>query len=154
MPMRKHEATRSDLVPRPRDFVDRFFDDVPELFRRPVLFWPERVFEQLKVEEYRENGTEVFRIDSPGIDPEKDVEVSVSDDILSIRVERREEESEDKRDYHRQELRYGRFERDLPLPKGTKPEAVSASYKDGVLEVRLPVASKEPQTTKVKVEAA
>jgi HSP20 family protein len=75
-----------------------------------------------------------------GMDPGKDVEVTVSDGMLRIAAERREEEKTEEKDYYRRELRYGSFSRDLPLPDGTTESDIQASYKDGILEIRVPVA--------------
>ena len=95
------------------------------------------------VEEFTEDGTLVVRVELAGIDPDKDVEVSVQDDILHIAAERREEEKTEDRNYVRRDLRYGSFHRDLPLPKGASQADVKASYKDGILEVRVPAPAEE-----------
>lgn len=106
-----------------------------------------------RVEEYREGNTAVIRAELPGIDPERDVELTVADDVLHLRAERRERvEHKDKSSY-RSEFRYGSFVRSLPLPAGTKDEDISAAYRDGVLEVRVPVAEQpeQPATRKIQV---
>jgi HSP20 family molecular chaperone IbpA len=89
----------------------------------------------VRIEDYVEDGTYVLRAEVPGLDPEKDLEVTVSGDTLSIRGERREEE-QDKRHH---EIHYGEFIRSLRLPKGSRTDDVDATYTDGVLEVRIPV---------------
>ena len=76
----------------------------------------------------------------PGIDPDKDVTVSVADDTLTIRGERREQE----KDKHHREFHYGSFQRSISLPKGVKADEITASYTDGVLEVRVPAAVETP----------
>ena len=83
----------------------------------------------------------------PGIDPEKDVDVSVSDGVLHIQAERQEKTEHKEKDGYRSEFRYGSFMRDITLPRGVKEEDVTASYRDGVLEVRVPVpeAAEEPK---------
>jgi HSP20 family molecular chaperone IbpA len=93
----------------------------------------------VKVEDYVEEGTYVLRADMPGIDPEKDVEVILEGDMVTIHGERREEQ----KDKNHHELHYGSFSRSVQLPQGTKPEEVVAKYVDGVLEVRIPMASAE-----------
>jgi len=106
------------------------------------------------VDEFREDSTLVVRAELPGVDPEKDVELSVSDGMLHIEAQRRMEDKEEGKGYLRRELRYGSFARTLPLPEGVTDEDVSATYKDGILEVRvsLPesVISKEPKQIPVR----
>ena len=67
-------------------------------------------------------------------------------DVLHIAAERREEEKVEGRDYVRREMHYGSFRRDLPLPKGASKNDVKATYKDGILEVRLPMATAGAET--------
>lgn len=105
----------------------------------------------VRVEDYVEDDTFVLRAELPGIDPDKDVELHVEHDMLTISGERREEVKEKN---HR-ELHYGSFRRVVPLPPGTKVEDVKASYTDGVLEVRVPLGAPEPPpSTKIPVTRA
>ena len=90
----------------------------------------------VRVEDFVEDGTYVLRAEMPGIDPDKDVTVSVEDDVLTIRGERREEE----KDKHHREFHYGSFTRSITLPKGVDAAEITATYTDGVLEVRVPKA--------------
>jgi HSP20 family molecular chaperone IbpA len=101
----------------------------------------------VRVEDFVEGDTYVLRAEMPGIDPDKDVTVSVEDDTLTIRGERREEE----KDKHHREFHYGSFTRSVTLPKGVKAEEITASYTDGVLEVRVPKAAEETSAMKVPV---
>lgn len=102
----------------------------------------------IPVEDYVEEDTYVVRAEMPGIDPEKDVEVTVSEDLLTIRGERREEQ----KDRNRREFRYGSFERTVRLPRGTRAEDIKASYTDGVLELRIPVKAEEPAALRIPVQ--
>lgn len=102
----------------------------------------------IRVEDFVEDDHYVVRAEMPGVDPNKDIQIDVAGGLLTIRGERREEEH----DRNRQELRYGSFERTLPLPSGAKAEEVSATYINGVLEVRVPYAVEEPKTTRVAIE--
>jgi HSP20 family protein len=140
--------------PRALDVFDRFFGHWPEMIRRPIMVWPEAMEDMLRVEEYRENGDLVIRAEMPGIDPDKDVELTVTDGMLHIGAERREEKKAEDKDYYRHELRYGSFSRDLPLPEGCKESDVKAAYKDGILEIRVPVPkaeTKKPAAKKIPV---
>jgi HSP20 family protein len=131
------------------NFLRRGGLEVPEPVRR---FLQGESDPSLRIEQYQEGDTLVVRLDLPGIDPETDVDISVSDDSLHIQA-RREENAEhvDKKGY-RSELRYGERSRSIPLPRGVSPDGVQATYEDGVLEIRiqLPEQSETP-TTKVRV---
>jgi HSP20 family protein len=94
----------------------------------------------IRIEELREGDALVIRAEMPGIDPDKDVEIKVRDHLLEIRAERREEESTVQKGTRRSEFRYGSFYRAVSLPVEAKEGDVHASYKDGVLEVRVPCA--------------
>ena len=102
---------------------------------------------QLRVEDFVEDGTYVLRAEMPGIDPDKDIELTVDHDQLTIHGERREE----KRDRRHQEFWYGTFSRTVPMPWGLDPSDIDASYVDGVLEVRVPVATSDPDASPVKI---
>ncbi len=104
----------------------------------------------IRVEETRQDGTRVIRAQLPGIDPEKDVELFVSDGMLCIDAEHREEHTSDDAGFVRREVRYGAFTRVLPLGPGVTAADVRASYKDGVLEVRVPV-SDAPQAKTIPI---
>ena len=75
--------------------------------------------------------------DLPGL-TEKDVEVSLDNDALTIRGEKKQEHEEKKRNYHLVERSYGRFERSIPLPAGVDLNRVKARFKNGVLHVTAP----------------
>jgi HSP20 family protein len=90
----------------------------------------------------------VLRAELPGIDPEKDVEVSIENDMLTIRGERREETKEK----NRREFHYGSFRRTVSLPKGADADKITASYTDGVLEVRVPMTTEVAQTVRIPVQ--
>ncbi|HLN70787.1 MAG TPA: Hsp20/alpha crystallin family protein, partial [Streptosporangiaceae bacterium] len=82
--------------------------------------------------------------DLPGIDPDKDVELTVSDRMLHIEAERREEEKREEKGYVRREVRYGSLSRSLPLPEGITGADITATYEAGVLEIRIPEPQREP----------
>jgi len=108
----------------------------------PIPHWREAA-DLIRVEEYREDGTLVIRADLPGIDPDKDVELTVSDGMLRIEAERRQEEKTEEKDYVRRELRYGSLSRLLPLPAGVTQVGITATYHSGVLEIRVPEPERE-----------
>jgi HSP20 family protein len=101
----------------------------------------------MKVEQYLDGDTLVVRAEVPGIDPDQDVDVSVSEGMLHIKAEREEKsEHKDKAGY-RSEFRYGSLQRSIALPHGAREEDITASYKDGVLEVRAPAPATPPEST-------
>jgi len=102
---------------------------------------------QMRVEEMVRDGAYVIRAEIPGIDPDKDLEVTVADGTITIAAERREEIAEK----HRSEFRYGSHVRRLPLPKGVVADDVTASYEDGILTLTmpLPATTTEPRTVPV-----
>ena len=135
--------------------LDRMFD---EWFRAMPMRQPFGMAAQvpgeevIRVDEYRDGNTLVIKAELPGIDPEKDVELTVSDGVLRINAHRRVEEKTEDRGYTRHELRYGSFTRTLPMPEGHSEKDITASYKDGMLKIRVPVS--EPQVaepTKIAV---
>lgn len=100
---------------------------------------------ELKVEEFGEDGQLVVRAEMPGIDPDKDVEVTVSDDIQNLRAERRSEtETEDKAG-DRSEFHYGSFARSLRLPAGATEADIEATYTDGTSRSATPSTPPPPK---------
>jgi len=96
--------------------------------------------------EYRDNASLVVYAELPGIDPDRDIEITIIHDVLHIRAYRASgPEPKD----HPSDLRYGSFVRDIPLPPGTAEDQVTATYRDGTLEVRAPFgeASATPAVT-------
>lgn len=98
----------------------------------------------IPVNEYHKDGSLVIRAEIPGIDPDKDVELTVSDGMLHMKVERHEEEKVEDANYLRKEFRHGSFERTLPLPEGVTETDVKATYTNGILEVVVPKVEIEP----------
>jgi HSP20 family protein len=86
--------------------------------------------------------------DLPGFEKE-DIEVYVEDGTLVIRATRKEEKEEKKRNYIRQERRYGETYRRVPLPVDIEVEGIKAKYNNGILEITLPKAGRERRTIKI-----
>jgi len=128
--------------------VRREHFEFPELWRR---FFDTETDSWLRVEEFVEGNTLVVRAELPGIDPDKDVELTITDGVLQVRAHREEKSEHKGRDSYRSEFRYGSFVRSVPLPEGMKEEDVKASYLDGILEIRVPVHEMKSVTTRVPV---
>ena len=79
----------------------------------------------------------VLRADLPGLS-ESDVSIELEDNVLTLSGERRTEHEENQEGFYRVERASGSFQRSLTLPKGVDPEAVTAGFDRGVLEVRIP----------------
>lgn len=73
----------------------------------------------------------------PGMD-EKDIEVTLEDNVLTVKGEKKEEREEKRGEYYLAERRYGHFHRSIPLPAGIAEDKVKANFKKGVLTVVLP----------------
>jgi HSP20 family protein len=85
--------------------------------------------------------------DLPGVE-EKDVDVSISDNVLTIKGEKKAEKEEKKKDFHLVERSYGSFSRSLTLPFAADPSKAKATFKNGVLSISLP----KPPEVKAKAK--
>jgi HSP20 family protein len=90
------------------------------------------------MESYVEGKTLHIKADLPGIDP-KDVEIVVEGRQLTLKGERKAEQETQNGNYFQREVRYGRFARTFPLPEGVKAEDIQAAYRNGVLEISVPL---------------
>jgi HSP20 family protein len=88
----------------------------------------------------------------PGIDA-NNVEVKVSDGVLTIKGEKEEQKEEKQKDYHISERRFGSFQRSFKLPEGTDEDKIQANFEKGLLTVTLP-KSAEAQKPEKKIEIA
>jgi HSP20 family protein len=105
------------------------------------------------VESYVKDGNLVIRADVPGLDP-KDIEISVLHNVLTIKGERKAEKEVKEKDYLRREVSYGAFERRLSLPEGAAADKIQATFKNGVVEVSIPVPKEiEGKKIPLQVEA-
>ena len=114
--------------------------DVPEPFRR---FLHGETGSMLRVEEFQDGSTMVVRAELPGIDPDRDVDITVSGNTLTIAAHREEKTEYRGKQNYRSEFQYGAFTRSIQLPQGTREEDIKASYMDGVLEVRIPTPERD-----------
>ena len=125
--------------------MERVFDDVgfglgwkvPTIGER----WGEAIWTP-KIDALEKNGQLIVRADLPGLTKE-DVKVEVTEEGLKLEGERKLEKEEKREGYYRAERSYGSFYRTVPLPEGAIVEKANAIFKDGVLEVTIPVPKKE-----------
>jgi HSP20 family protein len=141
-----------------REFTDPFTSlrrEIDDLFNDFTRGWPSvgRVSELTPSMDVAETDKEIeITAELPGLQ-EKDVQVNVSDNVLTIKGEKKAEKEEKDKNYRLFERSYGSFSRTLELPAGTDPDAIKASISSGVLKVTVPKAA-PAQVKKVQVKAA
>jgi HSP20 family protein len=102
---------------------------------------------------YEEKDQIVVKAELPGMTKD-DIQVSISDNILMIRGEKKKEEEDKGKDYYHSERVYGYFSRSVALPAEVNPEKIQALFKNGVLEIRLPKSEEaKKKTVNVKVQS-
>ena len=140
-----HRLANEEPFARLHHEIDELFDD---LFRTSgLMHWPgeRRVTLPLEV---RETDKElVITVELPGVD-EKDVEVTLSEDMMTIKGEKKAEKEEKKEGYYMAERSYGAFSRSLRLPYAVDEKKVAAKFKDGVLTITLPKPKEVRQAVK------
>jgi len=90
----------------------------------------------------------VVRAELPGVD-KKDLDVSLTDDTVTIKASTRKESQEEKGDYHRREISTGYLSRTISLPAGVNGNACKAEFKDGLLELKIP---KQEKAKRIQVD--
>jgi HSP20 family protein len=126
--------------------VNRLFDS---FFGRPAtVATGERMWAPLS-DMYETKDDLFVTFELPGV-REKDVNVSITGDVLTVKGERKLDRDLNDEGYYRLERVYGKFERALPLPMPVQADKVKATYRDGVLEIRLPkVEAVKPKEIKI-----
>ena len=125
---------------RMADEMDRIFDDFGFGRRSLRPSWRETGAELWApdVEVFQQNNELTIRADLPGLKRE-DVTVDITDSDVSIQGERKHQKEEEREGYYRSERGYGSFCRVMPLPEGAMSDQAKAQFKDGVLEITVPV---------------
>ena len=124
--------------------------DILDWFEEPFLTLRPYLAQPIRVEEYTEDGRLLVKAELAGIDPAKDVEVTVGSGYLSIHAQR----SGTLEGKQHSEFRYGSFTRTLALPADAVQDDVSASYRDGILTVSVGLkAEKKEAAKKIEVKA-
>lgn len=130
-----------------------FFEDMEHMLARlwedgQMAWFGPRSIPSLDVSE-TDTAVEV-KLDLPGMKAEE-IEIQLNGNLLTISGERKEEEEEKGKTYHRVERRVGRFSRSLTLPCPVEEDEVAASYQEGVLNITLP-KTEEAKTKKINVK--
>ena len=128
--------------------VNRLFDS---FFARPSQGAMERVWAPA-VDMYETKDDLVVAAELPGLN-EKDIHLSITGDVLTLRGERGWNQEVKQESYYRGERWFGKFERSVPLPISVQADKVRASYRDGVLTVKLPKAE-EIRAREIKIDVA
>ncbi len=134
-----------------REAMDRLFE---ESFLRPGSFGvSDSASAMLPMDMYETENDVVVKAAIPGVKPE-DIEVTVTGDLLSIKGEfsAENEQKDEKRNYHRQERRFGSFCRQVTLPAGVNADACAADFENGVLTLTLPKVE-EAKVKKVQIKS-
>jgi HSP20 family protein len=121
--------------------------DLMDWFEEPFLTLRPYLGQPIKVEDYVEGDHYMIRAELAGIEPDKDLEITVGSGYLTIHAERTDK-TEGK---HRSEFRYGSFTRSLMLPVNADEDAVTASYRDGILTISVGLKSEKKEPAK-KIE--
>lgn len=145
------------LIPwRGRSDVDRFRGEIDKLFDDFFTGSPFRSFERgdwMPAVDVSENEKEiVVHAEIPGMVAE-DMDISLNGRVLTMKGERKQEQEEKDKNYHRIERRYGSFSRSFELPADVDGNKVEAKYKNGVLTLNLPKA-KEQSVKKIEVKTS
>lgn len=143
-----------------RQEIDRLFDDFHPLGWRSALGrlpggdvpWPKLGMLQIApaVDLVEKDHEFEITCELPGMD-EKDIELKLVGDMLTIKGEKTEQKEEHEKDYHLSERRYGSFQRSFQLPDGVDTGKIEANFAKGVLTVKLP-KSTEAQKKEKKIE--
>jgi HSP20 family protein len=126
------------------DMFDELFRD---FFRRPMP--EEEVGLEPAVDVAESDGEVTVKMQVPGVDKDQ-LQLTVADDHLTVRGETRKESEEKRKNYFSQEIRYGAFQRTVPLPVEVDAAKANAALKNGVLKITLP-KSRQPKAQEIKV---
>jgi len=146
-----------------RHEIDRLFDDFGGGFLRSPFARSMSDVESFRHTGLAKHGAPVVDVvekdnkyeitaELPGMD-EKNIEVNLSDGILTIKGEKHEEKEEKKKDYYVSERRYGSFQRSFQVPEGVNTDKIEAAFKNGVLTLslpKLPEAQKQEKKIAIK----
>jgi HSP20 family protein len=128
------------------DLFPRFFGGATDGVTQPAPSWLPAVEGRI------EDGTYVIQLALPGVDP-KDVVVSLMDNVLTVKGERKADHDTTGKDYFVREVAYGAFQRSFALPEGVTADGVEAKYANGILEVKVP-APRAATSRTIEIKAA
>lgn len=112
--------------------------------------WWEQRFREPVVEVYEEKDDVMVKAELPGMKKE-DIQINISENLLTLRGEKKEEREEKKEGYHYSERSYGSFERTIEIPREVQADKAKANFKEGVLEIRIP-KTEEAKRKEIKIQ--
>ena len=145
----KKTAKKAEIAPyRPTGWLspfERMDEFVEDLFRRPfgrpLLARFPRIMEEIaptpSVDIFEEGDNIVLKTELPGMTKD-DIEIKLTDDMITLSGEKKLEEKIEEKNYFRHERSYGSFSRSFTLPSEVQSDKAKASFKNGILEVRIP----------------
>jgi HSP20 family protein len=121
-----------------------------------LVDWHEREYElapaPLLVEQFMAYGHLVVRVEVPGMDADRDINIAIEDHVLHIKAERRQAPASAQRDEFRSDFRYGAFSRSIALPASAMENEVQASCDNGVLDIAIPIDPDRQPTQRIPIE--
>lgn len=156
---RRHQQQPTpSMLSNPFGFMRRFGEGMEQLFNE-VGFGGGLIthgFDQLsrwtpQIEMFEREGQLHIRADLPGLNKD-DVQIDLEDDAVILRGERREEHREEREGRYRTEVSYGSFYREIPLPNNVDAENASANFRDGVLEITMPMRQGEGRGRRLEIQ--
>lgn len=144
--LRLLDTFRKDMT-----LMDRLFDEFSHFHGFPTVGGLETPDFSPSLEIVEKDKSFEGKLELPGM-TEKDVEISIDDNILTIKGEKKREMKEEGEDYVVEEISYGSFRRELPVPTNVDPEGIKAAFKDGILTLSLPkIEEKKKETKKIAI---
>jgi HSP20 family protein len=146
LPWKRNKGSHTKELRREIDNIyDRFFE--PDFLPSTYLFGKGKWGPKLDISEGKKDI--IIKAEIPGIEA-KDFDISIDGRLLNIRGEKKQEQSENEKTYYRVERSYGYFNRTIELPAEVDPNKVDASYKKGILKIKLR-KTKSSETKRIKV---
>ena len=145
-PLREFSTMQNRINHMNRLFRESYSPEAPEEALTTTSFAP-------PVDIYEDEHNITLKLDVPGID-EKDIDVRIDNNTLTVHGERKIEKEEKEENFRRVERQYGSFTRSFTLPSSVDPGQVNANYDNGVLKIKLAKkAEAKPKQIKVNVAA-
>jgi HSP20 family protein len=131
--------------------INRMLDEALGGFGRRAVRQPDTLSPAMDVISH--DGDLVLKAELPGVKRD-DVDVTLSNGVLTISGERQDEQEREGAGYHSRELRYGSFKRSIRVPESVSSEDVQARFEDGVLEVTVTGAAAVREPERIQVEGS
>jgi HSP20 family protein len=154
---RSQQQAMPSVFANPFNFMRRFSEGMEQLFGDfGTGGLMQRGFDQMsqwtpQIEMFEREGQLHIRADLPGMNKD-DVQIELQDDAVVLRGERREERREEREGMYRTEVSYGSFYREVPLPNNVDANEANATFRDGVLEITMPVMQGQGRGRRLEIQ--